>query len=191
MFLWNMSFRISKIPPDVDMQRRLTTLHINDWLHEDVFHLRWWFLLSLLIFFVFVWWKMVDKARLSEISLYAALTTIVALGFVEIGEELILWDFPTDIIPIFPPLTAVNLASLPIIYSLIYQYFGTWNSFLWASLGAAAIFCFILEPILVWGGLYQLLKWKHHYGLPVYLIMAICIRLVLIKIFAITETSGS
>ncbi|ACV63003.1 hypothetical protein Dtox_2182 [Desulfofarcimen acetoxidans DSM 771] len=185
-----MFLAISKIPPDVKIQRHLTSIHIDDWLREDLFHLRWWLLLCLLIFSVYVWWKIVDKTRLAEISLYAALTTIVTLGLVEIGEELILWDYPTDIIPIFPPLTSLNLASLPIIFSLIYQYFGTWSSFLLASLGVAAILCFILEPIMVWGGLYQLLKWKHFYGLPVYTIIAICIRLVLIRIFT-TEKSSS
>lgn len=124
-----MLFTVSDIPADVEIQRQLTSLRIDEWLRQDVFHFRWWFLLVLFIVSVLVWWKMVDKTRLHEISLYAALTTIITIGINEYGEELTLWDYPTDIIPIFQPLSSLNLASLPMIYSLVYQYFGTWKSF--------------------------------------------------------------
>jgi len=184
-----MLFTVSGIPADVEIQKQLTSLRIDEWLREDVFHFRWWFLLVLFIVSALVWWKMVDKTRLHEISLNAALTIIMTLALDEFGEELSLWDYPTDIIPIFPPLTAINLASLPIIYSLIYQYFGTWKSFLWATIVMAAVFSFIFEPILAWGGFYQLLKWKYYYGFPIYTALAIFIRLVVIKIFAYTEKS--
>lgn len=173
----------------VEIQRQLTFIRVDEWLREDVFRFRWWFLIALFIVSVAVWWKLVDKTRLHEIVLYASLTTLITLGLDEYGEELSQWDYPTDIIPIFPPLTAIDLASLPIIYSLIYQYFRTWKSFLWATAVMATIFCFVFEPVLAWGGFYQLLKWKYYYGYPIYIIMAICIRLLTVKIMTYTEKS--
>jgi len=184
-----MLFTVSGIPADVEIQSQLTSIRIDEWLQEDVFHFRWWFLLVLFIVSVFIWWKVVDKKRLHEISLYAVLTTIIILGIDEYGEELTLWDYRTDMLPLFLPLTAIHLAGLPIIYSLIYQYFGTWKSYLWASIIMAAVFSFIFEPILAWGGFYQLLKWKYYYDFPIYTAIAICIRLVIIKIYAYTEKS--
>jgi hypothetical protein len=178
---------IRSIPPDVEIQRKLTYLRIDVWLREDVFHFRWWFLLIVFILSAFFWWKKVEKARLYEIILYAALVIIITLGLDEIGEELCLWDYPTDVVPVFPPLTAINLASLPMIYSLIYQRFKTWKSFIWATLIMAAIFCFVFEPILVWGGFYQTLKWKYYYGFPIYTAMALCIKLAVTKIFAVVD----
>jgi hypothetical protein len=171
----------------VDIQKQLTSIRIDEWLREDVFHFRWWFLLGLFVLSLLAWWKMVDKKRLPEITLYMGLTTIIALSLDEFGEELTLWDYPTDIMPIFPPLTAIDLASLPIIYSLMHQYFKTWKSFLRAAIVMATVFCFAFEPILVWGGFYQVLKWKYYYGFPIYIAIAIFIRWLIVKIFAITE----
>jgi hypothetical protein len=178
---------VSVIPYDVEIQRELTSLRIEEWLRSGLFHFRWWFLLALFFVSIIAWWKLVDKKRLHEISLCTALIIIITLVLDELGEELTLWDYPIDIIPVFPPLTAIDLASLPIIYSLIYQYFGTWKSFLWATFIMATVFCFIFEPILVWGGFYQLLSWKYYYGFPIYSGMAIFIRFVVIKTLAYTE----
>lgn len=173
----------------VELQRLLTDLRINEWLQEDLFHFRWFFLIGVFVFSVFVWCKLVDKSRLPEITLHAGLIAIITLVLDEIGEELTLWEYPSDIIAIFPPLSAVDLASLPIIYSLIYQYCKTWRSFLWTTLIMAGVFCFILEPLLVWSDFYQPLQWKFYYGFPIYIIMAIFIRWMVLKIYAVARKS--
>ncbi len=182
-------FFATEVSTAVELQKLLTNLRINEWQREDLFHLRWFFLIGVFILATFVWCKLVDKSRLPEIILHAGLTTIITLVLDEIGEELTLWEYPSDIIAIFPPLSAVDLASLPVIYSLIYQYYNTWKSFLRATLIMAAVFCFILEPLLVWGDFYQLLKWKYYYGFPVYIIMAIFIRWMVHKIYAAARKS--
>lgn len=182
-------FFATEVSTAVELQKLLTNLRINEWQREDLFHFRWFFLIGVFIFSTLVWCKLVDKSRLPEITLHAGLTTIITLVLDEIGEELTLWEYPSDIIAIFPPLSAVDLASLPIIYSLIYQYYNTWKSFLWATLIMATVFCFILEPLLVWGDFYQLLKWKYYYGFPVYIIMAIFIRWMVLKIYATARKS--
>lgn len=182
-----MLFTVSGAPAIIELQRQLTSLRIDEWLREDVFHFKWWFLLGIFIVSISAWWILVNKTRLHEISLYAALTMIITLGLDEYGEELTLWDYPIDIIPIFPPLTAVDLASLPTVYSLIYQYFTTWKSFILASLVMSTVFCFVLEPILEWAKFYHTITWKYYYGFPIYPAIAICIRFVVIKIFALTE----
>jgi len=179
----------TEVSTAVELQKLLTSLRINEWLREDFFHFRWFFLLGSFIFSAFVWCKLVDKSRLPEIILHAGLTTILTLVLDEMGEELTLWEYPADIIPIFPPLSSVDLASLPMIYSLIYQYYKTWKSFLWATLIMATVFCFIFEPLLVWSDFYQLLKWKYYYGFPIYITMAIFIRWMVLKIYAIAKKS--
>ena len=177
----------SKIPKSVAIQKHLTSIHIDNWLKQDVFLLRWWLLLGLIFVALLLWWKLLHKSKLNEIFLFTVLATILALGLVEYGEELTLWDYPTDIIPIFPPLTSINLISLPLIYSLIYQYFRTKKSFLWATLIITAVICFILEPILVWGDFYQLLHWHYFFSFPIYVLIALFTRTFVIKICKITE----
>jgi hypothetical protein len=132
-----------------------------------------------------LWWKIVDKSRLYEIILYSALITISVLVLDELGEELTLWDYPYDLLPLFPPLFSVDLASLPIVYSLVYQYFRTWRSFIIATIAMAGIFCFLLEPLLVLAGVYQMLKWKSYYGFPIYIFLAIGTKALVNMIYSI------
>lgn len=174
----------SGVSTAIELQKLLTQLRISEWLESDLFHFRWFFLVGVFVFSAFVWCKLVDKSRLPEITLHAGITASITLILDEMGEELTLWEYPADIIAIFPPLSAVDLASLPMIYSLIYQYCTTWQSFLKTTLIMASIFCFLLEPLLVWSGFYQLLKWRYYYGFPIYILMAISIKWLMMKIYA-------
>lgn len=180
---------ILDIPKDVEIQRHLTALHIDEWLKEDLFHFRWWLLIFLIIVIFIVWWIMLDKSRLLEICLYAALATILFMGVQEYGEELTLWEDLNDVIPIFPPLSSINLICLPLIFSLVYQHYKKRDSFILAAIIASAAICFIIEPLLTLGGYYVLLKWQYYYSFPLYAAVAIGVRLIVIKIFAVTRES--
>lgn len=159
--------------PAIKLQWQLSLTRIERWVNNDVFRFNWWLLLAMFLFSVTVWWKTVKKPRLREISMYVLFIIILTLVLDEIGEEFTLWDYPYDLFPLFPPLSAIDLACLPFIYSLIYQRFGTWKSFIIATVIMSGIFCFILEPIFVRIGIYQMLTWKSYYGFPIYALMGI------------------
>lgn len=173
---------MSKIPEDVEIQRKLTSLHIDAWLHDGVLQWRWWLLIFLIVAFLFVWWKLVGKSRFHDISLYALLMLIIAMGINEYGAELILWDYPVDIIPIFPPLSSINLISLPLVYSIVYKLFKDRKSFIIWTLLVTAVICFILEPLLTLTGLYQLIRGKYYYNFLIYAPSAIFVRYLTNKI---------
>jgi hypothetical protein len=59
----------------------------------------------------------------------------------------------------------MNLLSLPLIYSLVYQKFRSGERFFQAACAATAVICFIMEPLLVWGGMYHLIRWKYYTAL--------------------------
>lgn len=179
-----MKSTVPEVLSGVEVQWHLTTTRFDEWMRNDVFHFRWWLLLVLFIISAYIWWKTVDKSRLNEIILYTALITIITLSLDELGEELTLWDYPYDLFPLFPPLTAIDLVCLPMIYSLIYQHFRTWKKFIIASIVMSAVFCFVLEPLFVLGGVYQMLKWKSYYGFPIYTFMGICIKAVVNMVYS-------
>ena len=157
-------------------QWELTNARINEWLQSEVFHFKWWALLGLFLITVFLMWKMADKTRLAELTIYSAIIVIFIIVLDELGEELTLWYYPVDIIPLFPPMTAVNVTCMPFVYMVIYQRFGTWGKFLIATMIMSIVFCFVFEPIFVWGGAYTMLKWKNYYGLPIYFAIAVAAK---------------
>lgn len=180
-----MYFAAASLPPDVEIQRDLTAIHIDEWLREDAFQLKWWILLAMILIALTVWWILTDKSRIIEIWLFTAVAAIIFLGVHEYGEELTLWEYPVDLIPLFPPLSSINLICLPLVYALIYQYFKTWKSFLPAALTASAAICFVIEPLLIKAGFYRMLQWKSYDSYLMYTVITICTRLVVIKIYSI------
>jgi uncharacterized membrane protein YagU involved in acid resistance len=186
-----MGYAISKYLSYDDLQWKLTTTRFKEWVSDDVFRLKWWGLLAIFILSILVWWKLVDKSRLTELILFAGIVTIIILALDELGEELTLWDYPVEIFPLFPPIASIDLASLPLVYSLIYQYFKTWKSYTIASIIMSILSCFVLEPLFVLSGIYQMITWKSYYGLPLYFAIAIFAKIVLIKILAINSKQKS
>lgn len=173
------------IPQSVVLQKELTDLHIEQWLSNEVFHARWWTLIGLLAAMFIAWLWLADKAKMKETCLFLVLAIIVALGINEYGEELVLWDFPTDILPIFPPLTSVNLICAPLAYSIAFQRFPDLKRYAIAVGAITAAISFVLEPLLVWGGFYRLLNWRHIYSFLVYFVTALVIRCIAKKIIEI------
>jgi len=184
-----MQFILTNIPLDVEIQWQLTVTRFHEWIEDDIFSFNWWTLLILFLLCFYIWWKLTDKSRLNEIILYAGFITIMILILDELGEELSLWDYTTDLFPVFPPITAIDLSCMPMVYSLIYQCFRTWKSFIIATLVMATIFCFICEPIFVWSGVYQMLKWKSYYGFPIYISLSLISKAAVTKIYSISKSS--
>ncbi|KPU44480.1 hypothetical protein OXPF_19740 [Oxobacter pfennigii] len=179
----------SGVPQSVDLQRQLTADHIEIWLAEGFLKLRWWVLIVLYIVCAVVWWKLLDKRRLKEILVFTALAYIAVLAINEYGQELILWGYPTDVLPVFPPFSSVNLLLLPTIYSLIYQHFSSSRSYFVAESAVTVLFCVALEPLLAWGGFFELLNWKYWLSIPVYAIMALLVKMLTVKVLKITVKS--
>lgn len=177
----------TQAPQSVELQKQLTSIHIDEWMNEDFLQARWWILLAMIALSLLIWVLLLDKTRLKDICLFAVLSALFTLSLVEYGDELILWDYPTDVLPIFPPLTSINLLVLPLVFSLVYQYFKTWRSFLIATLAASAIICFVVEPLLAWGDFYQLVNWHYVFSYPLYVALAVLSRWLTMKTNEITD----
>lgn len=167
-----MSFNTAPPQPDAALQWKLTSAHYQEWLSEELFTWQWWALLALMAASLFLLWKLADKQRLLGTALFTAIVTLFIIVLDEIGEEMGLWCYPIDVFFMFPPITAVNISSLPLPYMLVFQRFRSWKSFVVATIIMSLVFCFVLEPAFVWSGIYVMLKWKSYYGLPIYMFIA-------------------
>lgn len=177
--------RFNPVPPqpDVAEQWKLTVTRFDEWLHIQLFTWRWWALLVLMITTAFLLWRLSDKKRLIETALYTTIVILFVIVLDEIGNEMTLWYYPIDVFFLFPPTSAVDLSSIPLVYMLVFQWFRGWKSFTIATLVMAAVFCFVVEPIFIRGGAYILLQWKSAYGLPIYMFIALASKGIVQLIF--------
>lgn len=179
-----MKFNPSPPQPDAALQWKLTAMRFSEWFHEELFTVRWWALLVLMAASVFLIWKLSDKERLMETTLYITIVTLFVIVLDEVGEEMGLWYYPIDVFFMFPPTTAVNISSIPLAYMLIFQWFRNWKSFTVATILMSALFCFAVEPIFVRSGIYVMLRWKSYYGLPIYAFIAFAAKAAVHLVFA-------
>jgi hypothetical protein len=61
------------------------------------------------------------------------------------------------------------------------------GKFLIASLIMSTVFCFVFEPVFVWGGIYTMLTWKSYYGLPIYFAIAVASKALVNIIYPTKE----
>lgn len=165
----------------VQYERLLFQARYENWIN-NIFTIRWWILAICLILPWFVWYALIDKKRIQEMCLYSFVTLVVAILLDETGSSFTFWAYPVKIIPFFPRMITANYTLVPIIFTLIYQYFPSWRSFIIANAVLTLVFSFVLEPILVWARLYTLITWRHIYSVPVYFLASIFHKLFIEKI---------
>lgn len=158
---------------------------IDNWIDTDFNTFSWWFQIMLAAIFIAIWWKLVDKKRLLELSFYGFTVQTISIWLDESGYELGLWYYPVDLIPIFPPSTAIDYIMLPVIYTLVYQYCRSWRAFIPGTILMAGVFSFILEPLLSKFGFYVIVKWSSYYSFPVYIAIAIIMKAIVGKILSV------
>lgn len=159
-----------------ELESQLTQIRVETWLKHDLFSYQWWILGAALFIPWLLWWKWVDKARLSEIILSGAIILIIASFLDAILSELCLWEYNYYVIPYWPRLISADFTIIPVTYMLVYQYFQRWKSFLLAMLIVSFFFAFIGEPLLVWLKIYTLHKWRHFYSFPIYFTMGALLK---------------
>ena len=166
----------------ISLHRQLRNMLMEYWMAETVFSFNWWFLLFTTTVFFVVWLIVLDKKRIIEIASFGLLVGTAAFVLDMIGISLVLWSYPDRLIPLMTPIVEIHKFHLPIIYMIIYQYYNTWKSFLIALTIASFIFAFVLEPVTVWLGIYEIYQWKYIYSFPIYIFGGVVLRWLIIKV---------
>ncbi|GAE30174.1 CBO0543 family protein [Halalkalibacter hemicellulosilyticus] len=129
------------------------------WQTYNLFSGLWWIIVffNLLLMFVFIF--LVDKNRITQMTL-TLLFSFILIGIAnETGNFFGKWNYPYQFIPFLETFNAVDFLSVPILIALTYQYFSKWISFLIANIILSAFLAFIGIPIAVRLNLYVLDDW--------------------------------
>jgi hypothetical protein len=173
----------------VQLRQELHNKYIVYWLNRNLFTLVWWLMFILFVSLWFIWWKLVNKAKLLEIVTFGAIVGVIASTIDTIGCESVLWGYPNDLIPLIVPLIVTDYCLIPISYMFLYQYFVDWKSFFIASIVLSALYVCVAEPIAVKLDIFQLNNWQHVYDFPLYILLALSLKWVINKIMSIQKNS--
>ncbi|WP_432665438.1 CBO0543 family protein [Wukongibacter baidiensis] len=169
------------------LHKKLANLEHQYWKDHVVFSLNWWILLITFILPWLIWWKICDKKQIKELLLYGSFIMIVGSTFDDLGRALSLWAYPYELVQVADRLNSVDFSALPVCYMVIYQFFPKWKSFAISNLIFSLCCAFILEPFLVWLGIYRTLTWKYIYSFPIYFAIAIIGKLIISKLNKISR----
>ncbi|OPX90081.1 MAG: hypothetical protein A4E53_01296 [Pelotomaculum sp. PtaB.Bin104] len=165
-----------------ELQKEADIALRENWMNDIVFTWHWWLLVALFIIPWLVWWKVVDRKKIFEILTYGFMVMIMSSLFDAIGVENDLWEYHYQFIPLLDVFIVYDVSVIPVTYMLIYQYFSTWKSFTIASIVVSGMFSFVSEPILVWLNYHDLFKWEYFYSFPIFIVIAITLKYLIIKI---------
>jgi membrane-bound metal-dependent hydrolase YbcI (DUF457 family) len=162
------------------------------WNHHNFLTARWWFLVALSIFPALIWWKLLNKRHVTEITAFGLFYGVSAIILDSMGSNMMVWAYPYSLTPYLnPQLYPYDVGVVIIPFMLIYQ---RWREdfkkfFLFAGL-LSAFLAFAAEPFMEWLNIYEEIIWKNIYSFPIYWLLSL-ICWGIIKYFkTIEKTSG-
>ncbi len=164
-------------------QQELHQLSLHFWLDHNLWTWKWWLLLVLTVLPLIIWWKVLEKTKGFEIAFYGSMLSLSALILDVIGSEWDWWAYPVKLLPGIPPFITADSILVPVVFMIVYQHYSlTWKTFFISSFIMAMIVAFLCEPIMIWVGYYQLVKWKLVYSFLYYLLATCIARYLIVKI---------
>ena len=158
------------------IHEHLVELRLEYWLSHNLFTFQWWLLVIVFIVPWFIWWKYVDKKRISSILLFGTLLMLLVIMLDVLGVEGGLWSYPYQLLYLLPRLIPIDQGIIIVAHMFLYQYFPKWKGFIIANTIMALLFSFFFEPLTVWLGIYRIENWRYIYSLPIYIAKAAFIK---------------
>jgi hypothetical protein len=165
-----------------EYQDKSVYLDIHNWLNNELFTWNWLILILFLIVPWIIWIKVFERKRVIEILLFGALVFIPTTYLDSVGEDLSFWIYPTELFPWDLRAFGFDISMVSVTYMLIYQYFGSWKSYIIAQISMSFIFSFIGEPLSHYLDLVLYIKWTYFYSFLYYIILGISVKTTVEKI---------
>ncbi len=173
----------------IKLKDQLNDMFVQHYKESEIFTPTWWISIALIIIPLIIWWKVAEKKRLLEISVFGLLINVVATFF-DVGlSDHMMWEYPVRVLPQMALLLPVDYVIVPITGMILYQKFPAWGKFLLVCTIASAVMSFICEPFAVYIGMYKLLTWRYIYSFPLYIVLYAAIKFITEKMVSKTQTA--
>ncbi|MBM7867956.1 CBO0543 family protein [Heliomicrobium gestii] len=164
-----------------DLRLQLWGIIYPQW-RADLFSTRWWFIVIVIAVSYMIWWKYVDKHRLSNILLFGSFIAVSRIIMDDVGASIGGFVYSVKLLPLGHSLFLNDLTVFPLISMLVYQYCSTWKSFiLWTTI-TETMLCFLFLPLLSSFEIFQLYTWKYYHTFLIMWVVMIVMRVVMLAV---------
>ncbi len=160
---------------------------ITEW-KLNLFTMRWWFVIATIAVAYVVWWKYVDKSRLTQILLFGSFIAVFRVIMDDAGSSLALWVYSVKPLPLGQALFLNDLTLVPLGFMLVYQYCQTWKKFILWSIIVEIGFSFVFLPLLVSLDILRMYSWQYHFTFVIMIIVAAVMRAILLTVLKVEKS---
>ena len=162
-----------------EIARKLAEKSYQDWVSNQLFSFNWFLIIIVNAIFYIIWFKLLDKSRISHLLLIGSssavlflLGDIILFGFLGVAE------YKVSLAPFDPPIFIMGVTIAPIIIMLVQQYMSSWKGYLlWTSIGMTFL-AFVILPIYSVVGIFQLHNWNYFYHFLYLIISALITKVI-------------
>jgi hypothetical protein len=160
---------------------------LTEW-RTSLFTMRWWFVMTSIAVAYAIWWKYVDKRRLTQILLFGSFIAVFRVIMDDAGASSGLWVYSVKPLPLGHSLFLNDLTIVPLGFMLVYQYCHSWKKFLFWTVIAEMGYSFVFLPLLAKLEILRLYNWQFYYTFFIMLVAATIMRAILLTILEIEQT---
>lgn len=159
----------------IDMQKKCNATLKTYWHENNFLSPQWWLIVILCIIPPLIWFKFVDKKRITHITLFGLFYGIIAIILDAIGSFNLAWYYPYRLTPyLYPELYPYDICAVIILHMFVYQKWeNDFKRFIIFNGLLSAFLAFLAEPFMEWLRIYKELTWKNIYSFPIYWIVGI------------------
>jgi hypothetical protein len=153
----------------------------------NLLSVRWWFVIASITISYAIWWKYVDKRRLTQILLFGSFIAVFRVIMDDIGASAALWVYSVKPIPVGHALFLNDLTVVPLGFMLVYQYCQSWKKFFLWIIIAESGYSFVLLPVLVKFDILRLYNWQYYYTFFIMVVAVSAMRAILLTVLKIEQ----
>jgi hypothetical protein len=151
---------------------------IHIWAEHVVFSDLWWMGVGLTIIPWIIWFMVRPKQSTDRLLYIGLMAAIFSTVFDVLGDQIALWHYRFNVIPILPTYIPWDLTLMPVSVMLALQFKPNANPYMKASI-FAVLTSYVAEPFFNWLGVYQPKIWRYSYSLPIQFLVYIAAHYLL------------
>ncbi|UJF35698.1 CBO0543 family protein [Paenibacillus hexagrammi] len=154
------------IDANVNQIHSLIQVKVKIWKEYVLFSDLWWFGFFLSIAPWIIWFWIRKKQSTDRILYVGFFVMIIALMLDILGDQMGFWHYRYNVIPVLPTYFPWDMTLMPVTVMVLIQVKPKVHPFI-KAIFFALVSSYVAEPFIHWLKIYELLKWRYLYSVPI------------------------